>query len=625
MSLLGQFISDINIQGERYVFKHSGTITQGAVMTLVFKKADSNKGIVLNISSREDNKDIMLHGSAVRSPAEQLQRDAVPDMRALGITAIDMVNIEVDFQAKKFHNYIGSSDSFIKISKGINVQDNNIKKYKGIFKKVECIAVRNFIEALDKQNADDRAGYETDIDDVLEPPAKRVKQENQKYHSSLSELFSTRLSTVKDLINSESDIQAIIQGLFTGQTYNDQRIQVFSEVSSGSYRIDIALIFQGSDDGVVHDPVIFELKYITRLKDVSRQYENAVQSSISQLSEYVQTFKSATDSKSSMCVSLVFNKSSTSEKYVTIHTSIEAVPHTSSSTDAGGKLSHIGHYKQEPKILQLSELLSDNENKPIPESLDLSDCYLNDESYEKLIVFLSKPSSSVREVNLSNSGINDQRMQKFAEMLKRNTFINKINLSKNQITDVGVMHIVDAMVAKENLPHTTYDISYHGTGCITSLDLSDNRINNKVADYLENGLKQLDVLEELKLARTDIKSDGIKSIVEGIQKNYMLQVLDLSGLGDIHLEENTIKMLFANKLSLRLIELSGSNMNLGEINAIIRAAKLTSENGNLESISLSGPKDIQQGESIDSNSLLDLMNNHKKIKKFALTNAGIMP
>lgn len=136
-------------------------------------------------------------------------------------------------------------------------------------------------------------------------------------------------------------------------------------------------------------PIIFELKYC-RLSQL-KLYKNTILESKLQLANYINFFKSSTDSKEvEAAVSIIYKNSAIKDSngnFLYVEKFINKIDHTShSSSDGHGKITNIVHYKQEAEISVIDPILSQNAEYKI---LDFSNYHLRDNDYKKLVKFLA--------------------------------------------------------------------------------------------------------------------------------------------------------------------------------------------------------------------------------------------
>lgn len=619
--LLGQFISDSVNQGERYVFQHSSTVIGGKVMTLVFKKDNSKEGVVLCISVAQDAQSgITLSSEYIRGKSKKFDRDMIPNLGKLDITKLTMISVDVNPNAKTLRDYIGT----IHIEKHENFDKD--ERYKGTVKKINHVSVDNVIDYMQ--------GYTQGLENA----------------EQLQRILSDCFSVIRDSISDESAVQAVMQGLFIGQKYKNQYISVFSEATAGHGRMDIALFFINIDlDNIQYPPIILELKYHT-----SKKHEKIITAANSQLLEYVKYLKGSTDSRDVKCVSLVYSHNT--DNPITVHIFEDAIPHTSSSTDINNILLNIRNSHQEisqPSVLSLIDVAA---TKKLP-VLDLSGCQLDDRSFQDLLLFIREDNQFLSELNLSGSGITNNKLNEFAEVLQNHRYIENLHLANNQITSAAsIRELVKAMISKERLLEpdvvaksneilnqlknakdiqTLNKVYLHIksnrieiTPGIKMLDLSGNKIEDEGVESLDD-IKMLNDLKELNLARTGISIKGVKRIVDTVSQTTHLQFLDLS---DLHLNNipdedlQTLGLLLIKCPQLRIFHFASSKLTISQINLLLQNL---ASNNQLQSIRLTGSYDDNEGSisgnrvTIDHDNIEQFMRNNKNLKSLHITHAGI--
>lgn len=368
----------------------------------IFQKQD--QGIILNIVEKHDNQDVILHehsghGTRSKIPNPSFSSERIPDIDWSGTKDLITVNIDINPKAEIFSNYIQSIHT---AQKNIN-QFSHSRKYQGNLKEIITIKVDKIIDSIFNNNLE--LGYETEIEYEPSSPKRRKVADNiqsKRINADIVNLLSGGLSPVKELIRKESDVQAILQGLFTGQRYNQYKIKVFSEVSYGHGRADLVLFFVNNEFEETK-PIIMELKYISSSQD----YNSYLKSKI-QLVEYINYLKSSTDHRAVEGVSIIYN--SNANNFIQVKTFSAQIDHTSQSSSTGtGKIENIGNYKQEVRKSVIDPILSEDiEYK----ELDFSNYRLDDNDYIKLISFLQTPNVKVAHltaINLSNNDINDSK------------------------------------------------------------------------------------------------------------------------------------------------------------------------------------------------------------------------
>ncbi|XP_078358279.1 uncharacterized protein LOC144643036 [Oculina patagonica] len=156
-----------------------------------------------------------------------------------------------------------------------------------------------------------------------------------------------------------------------------------------------------------------------------------------------------------------------------------------------------------------------------------------------------KWNSSLTVLNLSKNNIGDIGATGLTEALQKNTSLTLLNLSKNNIGDVGATGLAEAL--KDNTS-------------LTFLDLSDNNIGDVGATGLAKALQDNTSLTRLALSGSNIGDHGAAGLASALKENISLAVLALSGnnIGD-HGASGLAGALQENK-SLTKLVLSGNNI-----------------------------------------------------------------
>ena len=94
---------------------------------------------------------------------------------------------------------------------------------------------------------------------------------------------------------------------------------------------------------------------------------------------------------------------------------------------------------------------------------------MGDEKFASLVTLLDK--TPIATLNITNNNITNKSMFTFGKVLKKLVSLKVIILSNNQFTDEGVSYILS---------------SYNYSSCISTLDLSYNKLGLKSAYLLGN-------------------------------------------------------------------------------------------------------------------------------------------
>jgi Leucine Rich repeat len=121
---------------------------------------------------------------------------------------------------------------------------------------------------------------------------------------------------------------------------------------------------------------------------------------------------------------------------------------------------------------------------------------------------IEKKSEKITHINLSNCGLNDNDMVELQELLEQNTYINSIDLSDNNITEIGCFFL--------------------STLKITQLNLKNNHVQDKgVESLLRNSC-----IKELDLSKNGLTDSSAQSLLENINKYTQLSVIGNPDISD---------------------------------------------------------------------------------------------
>ncbi|CAF4182237.1 unnamed protein product, partial [Adineta steineri] len=145
------------------------------------------------------------------------------------------------------------------------------------------------------------------------------------------------------------------------------------------------------------------------------------------------------------------------------------------------------------------------------------------------------------ELNLTSKNLSCSDMKIVSHYaLQNNKILIQLDLSRNQIKDIGACHLSIGLQLNQTL--TILDISHNQIGdagiselsvglksnkILTTLDLSDNQIKNQGARFLSAILKLNTALTTLNLSENDIKNKGATCLSTALQLNQTLLSLNL--------------------------------------------------------------------------------------------------
>nr|XP_033815577.1 leucine-rich repeat-containing protein 34 isoform X1 [Geotrypetes seraphini]XP_033815578.1 leucine-rich repeat-containing protein 34 isoform X1 [Geotrypetes seraphini]XP_033815579.1 leucine-rich repeat-containing protein 34 isoform X1 [Geotrypetes seraphini] len=137
------------------------------------------------------------------------------------------------------------------------------------------------------------------------------------------------------------------------------------------------------------------------------------------------------------------------------------------------------------------------------EELDLGDCDLDTQSLIALTTVLNQ-NKNILAINLNRPllhSLQEETTDHIAYMLRRNSFLRELHLSKHGMTDYGVKCLYDALQENATLQY---------------LDLSCNRITRDGVKWLAKLLEQNTALEILDLTSNRMEDDGAVYLSEAI-------------------------------------------------------------------------------------------------------------
>ena len=158
-------------------------------------------------------------------------------------------------------------------------------------------------------------------------------------------------------------------------------------------------------------------------------------------------------------------------------------------------------------------------DKCINRIIDLSDCNLGINSICVLSQILNKKRDFCSRVILAKNDLGDYGIKMLIDQIKYNDYIIELNLSSVNIGIKGGNTIFNYLLNQDS---------------IISLDLSSkegiyrNRICSEGVKLVENVLQKNIILEKLDLSTNSIKNKGLEYIVNGLKSNISLQTLILS-------------------------------------------------------------------------------------------------
>lgn len=122
--------------------------------------------------------------------------------------------------------------------------------------------------------------------------------------------------------------------------------------------------------------------------------------------------------------------------------------------------------------------------------------------------------STLKELDISRSGLGNEGVAKLAEALKHNSTLAKLNIAKNTIGNEGASKLAIALKANHTL---------------TMLDIEQNKIDDQGAAEFAKALIVNSTLTSLNMGQCKIGLTAFKELVDALKANKTLTTLNLSG------------------------------------------------------------------------------------------------
>ena len=142
------------------------------------------------------------------------------------------------------------------------------------------------------------------------------------------------------------------------------------------------------------------------------------------------------------------------------------------------------------------------------------------------------------ELDWYNRGVGDEGIKALAEMLKKNTILNTLNIEYNRFGAEGVKAMAEMLMTNKTL--NTLHISYNNIGAeggkalaemlmtnktLNTLDISANNIRAKGGKAMAEMLETNKTLNTLNICNNDIGDEGGKAVAEMLETNTTLNSL----------------------------------------------------------------------------------------------------
>ena len=145
--------------------------------------------------------------------------------------------------------------------------------------------------------------------------------------------------------------------------------------------------------------------------------------------------------------------------------------------------------------------------------LFLANSHLGDEGGKALAKGLEE-NFSVRELDLSGNMLGQNAICSIGELLNKNQTLERLNLSRNNLTDPDVESLLASLCRK--------------TVLLKELDLSHNILCDQFAKQMSIVLEKNFVLEKLLINSNQLEVTGLQALLPGLRKTKTLSALNIS-------------------------------------------------------------------------------------------------
>lgn len=162
------------------------------------------------------------------------------------------------------------------------------------------------------------------------------------------------------------------------------------------------------------------------------------------------------------------------------------------------------------------------------QKINVSKTDLSDRVLEKMCSYLISPDLKLVDLDLSRNQITDVGLQNLSEALMQNTTIKYLNLSQNSIRDVGLRPLVNYL----SLPDCT----------LIELSLMGNKINNEGIHLLSEFVKPNKSLKMLDISKNSYGDLAFQTFAQEMGAYATLTFLDISKSKDLNDEGSLITL-----------------------------------------------------------------------------------
>jgi Ran GTPase-activating protein (RanGAP) involved in mRNA processing and transport len=270
-----------------------------------------------------------------------------------------------------------------------------------------------------------------------------------------------------------------------------------------------------------------------QFQDQRSDNNSHLQSAISQNQQQTLTFKSNSETKSVLLSSLLSSATLEVDNANFSHADMKRI---------------ISALKQNKKVKQLkvksgdcqaTEILADvlKTNQTLT-SLDIVSGMDDDGCI--LIANALIINRNLEKLNLSRNEITFTGCKAVGEMLKTNRTLKHLNICRNNLRDKGIKFICDAVMINPTLCHLDiYQTNMSTDGCalvaemlrvnrtLTLIDIGDNNITDDDITVIANALKHNNTLKELDVKWNKITEQGALALIDTLKTNSTLKTIKL--------------------------------------------------------------------------------------------------
>jgi Ran GTPase-activating protein (RanGAP) involved in mRNA processing and transport len=174
-------------------------------------------------------------------------------------------------------------------------------------------------------------------------------------------------------------------------------------------------------------------------------------------------------------------------------------------------------------------------------NLSLAMNEIDDEGISILSESLTNTDTSLRELNLSETGIGEKGAMALAHMLLTNTSLCDLNLSCNSIGSFGASSIASALEHNDTL---------------LRLSLRRNNIDGTGASVFGSKLASMRGLKELVMVNNPIDQKGSTDLLEGLRKNMEIVYLQIGDSESQHVLKEIFHWIRLNQAGRRIFRQS---------------------------------------------------------------------